>query len=502
MEEKNGTQSAPGQAAEPNSVEASVRAAALARIDGAKTNAEHTQRAVEEALAAERMRVADIRGIVRNANLPDGVGEALADDLIKQNASVDQVRKVVLDHLVRGSDAFATDGHVRIGAGEDRRDKFIRGATASIIERAGHTETILAAKTVKRIAPYLKDAETDAGEFRGMRLVDLARSALEMRGVSTKGLHGEALVKRALQYRDAGMNTTSDFTVLLESAVNRVFLGRYATIPVSWPLWCARKSVQDFRTTTFYRPGSFGKLDSVGEAGEIKHKNIPDGGKATLTPATKGNIIGITRRAIVNDDLGVFRDLGAGLGEAAALTVESDAWGLFSSGLGVNAPDGTALFDAAHGNIGTTGAMSVATLDSIRSKMALQKDTSSNAFLAARPSILLVPVELGGTAKVFNSSSADPTDNKSSGVANKVQGLFPGGIIDSPYLSALSAVRHYGLADPSILPVFAVGFLDGQEAPRIESRESFEVDGLQMRVVLDYGVAVLGYRGAVTCAGQ
>ena len=69
----------------------------------------------------------------------------------------------MLDHLVRGSDAFATDGHVRIGAGEDRRDKFIRGATASIIERAGHTETILAAKTVKRIAPYLKDAETDAG---------------------------------------------------------------------------------------------------------------------------------------------------------------------------------------------------------------------------------------------------------------------------------------------------------------------------------------------------
>ena len=483
--------------AAPNAVEEATRAAAERREQEAAQAAVANSRATERALKAERERVIEIRSLVRSAKL----GDELADRLIREDAKIEDVRKAVLEHLTRQDTEIRTEAHFSIG--EDVREKFIRGATASILERTGHSETIEAAKK-GRLGKHFANVSTDPGEFRGWRLYDLARHSLEMRGASTRGLHGEALVKRALEFRgDAGMNVAGDFAVLLESVVNKVFLGRYSAIPVTWPSLCARRSVNDFRATTFYRPGTFGALDTVTEAGEIKHKNIPDGAKATLTPGTKGNIIGISRRAIVNDDLGAFRDLAAGLGEAAALTVEQDAWTMITtaSGLGANAPDGVALFNAAHSNIGSTGAMSVATLDSMRAKMALQKDASSNVYLAARPAILLVPVELAGTAKVFNSSAADPTDYKNSNVANRVNGLFRE-IIDSPYLSANSAVRVYALADPNLLPVFAVGFIDGQEAPRIDSEQSFNYDGLQMKVVLDYGTAVIDYRGAVTCAGQ
>jgi hypothetical protein len=75
-------------------------------------------------------------------------------------------------------------------------------------------------------------------------------------------------------------------------------------------------------------------------------------------------------------------------------------------------------------------------------------------------------------------------------------------IVDSPYLSAQSSTRHYLLADPMLYPVFAVGFIDGQEAPRIETEQSFGFDGIQMKVILDYGTAALDFRGAVTLAGQ
>ncbi len=466
----------------------------------AEANGAVARDAAQRAAAAERERIAEVTKLVRRTTL----GDAFAEKVIKAGTPVDEVRKIVLDELARASERDNIDGHVRFEAGDDARDKFIRGGVASILVRAGHSDMIEAAKTNKRVGKFLADASSDPGEFAGMRLIDLARASLERRGISTRGLHGERLVERALQYRgDSGFNSTGDFTVLLETAVNKIFLGRYATIPVTWPMWCARKSVQDFRTSTFYRPGSFGTLDSVSEQGEVKHKNIPDGAKATLTPATKANIIGITRRALVNDDLGAFRDLAAGLGEAAARTVEADAWALITAagGLGANAPDGVALFNAAHANIGSAGAMSVATLDSMRAKMALQKDPSAVAYLALRPSVLLVPVELGGTAKVFNTSAADPTDYKNSAVANKVQGLFPGGIIDSPYLSASSATRHYALADPNLGPVFAVGFIDGREAPDMKTEESLGYDGVQMRVILDYATAVLDYRGGVTCAG-
>jgi phage head maturation protease len=456
------------------------------------------QEAADRAMAAERERGIEIRRIVGRTDL----GEALAERFIAANTPIDKVREHVLNHLASRDRETQTDGVLRFEAGDDKSEKFVRGALASILERTGHLETIAKAKTVPRLAKHFSGIATDSGEFGGMRMHDLARYALEMRGRSCKGLHGEILIRKALESRgDQGFNTTSDFAILLETAVNKIFLGSYAMVPVTWPIWCGRKSVQDFRTSTFYRPGTFGVLDSVGEAGEIKHKNIPDGEKRTMTPGTKGNIIGITRRALANDDLGAFQNLAAGLGMAAAFTVEADAFAMVTanSGLGVTY-DANPLFHSSRINIGPTGAMSPATLDGARAIMAKQKDPSANQFLALRPAIWLGPVELGGVAKQLNTSTTDPTDNKAQGVSNKVLNLFRE-TVDSPYLSAQSATRHYLLADPTMFPVFAVGFLDGQEAPRIDSEQSFGYDGVQMKVILDYGVAALDYRGAVTCAG-
>jgi hypothetical protein len=475
---------------------AATRSALNARIEQAKQLAAAREAAAEDARVNERTRQLGIRKIAEEA----GLGGSWADDLIEADCTVEQAREEAFKAMTRKEPGI--EPYVRIAPGEDARDKFVRGASAWLIERSGHAETIIEARKVHRLAHHFTGMTTDPGEFRNMRMTDLARYALELRGRLSKGLHGEALIRAALQTRgDQGFNTTSDFAILLETAVNKIFLGQYALAPVTWPLWAGRKAVQDFRTSTFYRPGTFGVLDSLTEAGEIKHKNIPDGEKRTLTPGTKANIIGITRRALANDDLGAFQNLASGLGLAAALTVESDMFALITanSGLGISY-DANPLFHTSRSNIGPTGAMSAATLDGGRAVMAKQKDPSSNQFLALRPAVWLGPVELGGIAKQFNSSTTDPTDNKAQGVTNKVMNLFRD-IVDSPYLSAQSATRHYMLADPALYPVFAVGFIDGQEAPRIETEQSFGFDGVQMKVVLDYGTAVLDFRGAVTLAG-
>lgn len=474
------------------------RSLSAARIEAAKVTAEATAAAAEQAAAEELIRGTEIRSLARRWSM----GDDWAENLIRARVTVDDAKTAILEMGARRDGEFNPSGAHRIAAGEDASEKFVRGATAWILERSGHTNMIAEAKKVQRLAHNFTDVSTDPGEFRGMRMTDLARAALELRRRPTTGLYGESLIRAALQTRgDQGFNTTSDFAILLETAVNKIFVGQYALAPVTWPSWAGRKSVNDFKTSTFYRPGTFGVLDSVGESGEIKHKNIPDGEKRTLTPATKANIIGITRRALANDDLGAFQNLASGLGMAAALTVESDAFALVTanSGLGINY-DANPLFHTSRSNIGPTGAMSPATLDGGRATMAKQKDPSSNQFLALRPSVWLGPVELGGQAGQFNRSTTDPTDNKAQGVANRVLNLF-GTIVDSPYLSAVSATRHYLLADPTLYPVFAVGFIDGREAPRIETEQSFNFDGVQMKVVLDYGTAVLDFRGAVTCAG-
>ena len=139
-------------------------------------------------------------------------------------------------------------------------------AFSGILFRAGLMETVRAAKKVERFEHHFASIDTEPGEFRKMRLTDMATRALEMRGQPTRGLFGMDLVERALTFRDSGMNSTSDFAVLLETAVNKVFLGQYAITPVTWPRWCGRKSLNDFRTSTFYRPGTFGALDNVPES--------------------------------------------------------------------------------------------------------------------------------------------------------------------------------------------------------------------------------------------
>jgi hypothetical protein len=480
-------------------VDGLVAAARESNAQRAAENAAISARAVEEAHAEERVRISEINKLVRMTKL----GDEFADRLIKAGTKVDKVREIVLQELARSDENSPISGHIRFEAGEDKRDKFVRGACASIFQRAGIGETIAAAKKNERLAAQFADVPTDPGEFRGMRLIDLARHALEMRGVSVRGLHGEALVKRALEYRDAGMNTTSDFAVLLETAVNKTFLGQYAITPTTWQRWAGKKSVQDFRTATFYRPGSFGVLDSVSEAGEIKHKNIPDGAKAQLTASTKGNIIGITRRAIVNDDLGAFQNLAAGLGQAAAFSVESDAFALITAnaGLGTTQSDAQPLFHANRSNIGATGAMSVTTWDSAAAIMAVQKDVSAQMILDLKPAVWLGPKGLESTAKVLNTSTIDPTVSKGQ-APNPVNGMVRD-VIGTGRLPGTggTTTRHYFLADPGLFPVFAVGFIDGQEAPVITSQQSFEYDGMQIRILFDYGVAILDYRGAVACAG-
>jgi hypothetical protein len=104
----------------------------------------------------------------------------------------------------------------------------------------------------------------------------------------------------------------------------------------------ATGTVSDFRAHNRYRMGSFGALDALNENGEFKNKAISDAEKATITAATKGNIINVSRQMIVNDDMGAFFALPAMLGRAAALSVEVDVYALLAqnAGLGPTLSDG------------------------------------------------------------------------------------------------------------------------------------------------------------------
>ncbi|WNG45272.1 hypothetical protein F0U60_15010 [Archangium minus] len=380
---------------------------------------------------------------------------------------------------------------------DDAQDKFIRGTGAWLIRRSGHASEV--ERAAKLGAYGSAGIELDPGEFRGMTLADLARECLERRGVDARRMQRSELFSRALNLR-TGYQTSSDFALVLENALHKLLLGAYALTADTWKRFCRQGTVKDFRASGRYRTGSFGVLDDVGESGEIKNKAIPDGEKVEISIGTKGNIISISRVALINDDMGVFQDLATKFGRAAALTIEEHVYRELrkNSGLGPTQPDGNPFFHASRSNINATSSgLSVAGINADRVVMAQQKDPSGNEFIDLRPAVLVIPIGLGGDARVINDAQYDTTANTFQ-KPNSVRGLFRD-IVDTP---RLEGTRRYLFADPNIAAAIEVAFLEesGSE-PRLDMRKGFEVDGISWRVVLDYGVAFIDHRAAVTNAG-
>ncbi len=403
--------------------------------------------------------------------------ECLTDPALR----LEDVRAKLLDALGAGATPATPAGHApRVEVVEDELDKRRTAVSAALLVRAG-----LGDDTTR--------AALHNNPFRGARLLDIARGSLERAGVRHSGLSQMEIVAAAFT------TSTSDFPVLLENTMHKSLLRAYAAADLTWPKFCMRGSVGDFRAHTRYRTGSFGNLDTVSELNEFTNKSVPDGQKASITATTKGNVVNLSRQAIINDDLGAFVGLTSALGRAAARTVEAAVYALLgeNSGLGPTMGDSVVLFNAAHGNIGTAGALSVTSIEDARVKLASQTDISGIEYLDLRPAVLVVPMASGGTARVINNAEYDPDTASKLQRPNMVRGLFRE-IVDTP---RLSGTRFYVFADPSDAPVIEVAFLDGQDTPYLELQNGFEVDGARYKVRLDFGVAALDWRGAVTNAG-
>jgi hypothetical protein len=446
-------------------------------------------RAAEEAEKQERARVQGIQTALRTAKLEP----AFADQLVKDGKTLDEARTAIFAKMAETEEKAETrNTHVTFG--EDAREKWLRGAANWLIVRSG-----LASIVAKHEG--IKESEMNPGEFRGLSLLELARQVLEQAGRQVRGLDKMRLVAEAFTVRGVITQSTSDFAVLLENVMHKVVQAAYATTPDTWTRFCGTSTVSDFRAHNRYRLGSFGALDALNESGEFKRKSIPDAEKASITAATKGNIINVSRQMIVNDDMNAFSSLSSKLGRAAKMSVEIDVYALLAlnAGLGPTQSDAQPLFHANRSNVGASAALSAAAIDADRVVMASQKDPSLNEFLDLRPSVLLLPVGLGGQARIINQSQYDPDAvvNKAQMKPNVVVGLF-GDVVDTP---RITGTRRYLFADPSIAPVIEVAFLDGQQNPVLETKDGWDVDGAEIKVRLDYGVGAVDFRGAITNAG-
>lgn len=430
-------------------------------------------------LAADKARRASIRQMAQPfmayAGLPEFVA-GLEDD---SAVSAEVAGHRILARLGQGAEPIAGGRVVTVADETDkRRDAMVQ----AMLIRAGKAD----AQTV---------SASGSNPFRGRTLLAMAEASLVAAGVDTRQF-GDSRKLVAASFTQSG----SDFPILLENTMHKTLLGAYALQALTWSRFCKRGTVSDFRAHNRYRVGSLGNLQPKNELGEYKNVAIPDGEKSSIAATTKGFILGISREAIINDDLGALTDQAAAAGRAAARTVEVDVYALLNAngGLGPIMQDGKALFHVDHGNIDATGAaISVTRLDAMRVLMAQQRDVSGNDFLDLRPAVLLCPVGMGGNARVVIGAEYDTEVSNKFQVPNKVRGLVRD-IVDTP---RMSGTRYHLLADAGEAAAIEVAFLDGNETPYLETAQAFDTDGGKLKVRLDYGVAGHDWRGAVTNAG-
>ncbi len=415
--------------------------------------------------------------------------------------SIEKVREVFCDALAKKSEAIGPGSNGQrpdVVPVEDERDKRVTGITAALLHRAGISDLIRKGAKKRPNFIALQNVELDPGEFRGMSLLEHARESLERnkpgssRGRSKMEVVGDF-------FNLAGAQTTSDFATALEEALHKTLLAAYAISPDKWTRICKIGTVSDFRVHNRYRLGFLGGLDVVLENGEFENKSLADATKETQQAKTYGNILALSRQAIINDDMGVFNGVAATLGRAAGLSIELAFFALLAenSGFGPDMNDGKALFHVDHNNIGAGAAISVVAIEADRVIMAAQTDQSGNEILDLKPAKLLLAAGLGGTARVINQAQYDPDTANKLQRPNMVLGLFDD-IIDT---GRLSGTRRYMFADPAVAPVIEVAFLEGEQEPFMEMQDGWRVDGVEWKVRHDFGVAAIDYRGALTDAG-
>ncbi len=110
------------------------------------------------------------------------------------------------------------------------------------------------------------------------------------------------------------------------------------------------------------------------ETGEFRRGTMLDT-EETYSLTTYGVIFGISRQALVNDDVGAFASITQRLGQAAAAFEAQNLVDLLTSnaGLGPTMKDGQKLFATAHSNVNTVTGAAPSDTTLTAAKLAMRK---------------------------------------------------------------------------------------------------------------------------------
>jgi len=403
---------------------------------------------------------AQINAEIRSIGQLAGLDTAFTDGLIDRSATVDQARAAAFGEMQRRSSMQVNTQRVTVGFSND--DPAVR--RERIAEGLAH-----------RMSPGLVTLTDPARPYAHFTIADIATEQLRQRGEPVTGMSRHELITRAI--------TTGDLPLLTQSSVNRVARERYKIAQSPLKALGRQAKAVDFRAKTAVLIDGNLKPETVNEQGEYKSGRLVQGGE-TYAVKKYGKTLSVTLEALVNDDLGLFNRITMMMTDGATAT-ESD---LLAQTILSNPAmsDGKAVFHADHGNLAGAGTALDAENLSVGRKGIRDQTSPAGYPLNLAPKFLLVgsALETDGE-KVLAAIQPTTTDD-----VNPFSGKLTL-VVDS----RITGKQFYLSADPASIDGFEWAYLEGEEGPHIETRQGWEVDGIDFKCRLIFGAGWIDYRG-------
>lgn len=424
-----------------------------------------------EGAQAERLRAEEIGQIAKI--LPASEREAFTASAIKANKSADQVRKDVFELLAARSEAeHQTASHA-----------------PSITRDAGETmRSGIEASLLYKFDPKAYPLKEGLGrEYMGLSLLEISRECLRAKGVSMIGKNRDEVALSAI--------TTSDMPNILANVANKTLRQGYQASPRTFTAFARQVSASDFKPINRVQLSDLPALTGLNEKGEYT-RVAPSDAKETYSLATYGNVVSITRKTIINDDLNALTRIPFQMGVAAATLESNTVWNIFLSPPTMT-ETGRALFHATDKTkiTGAGSALALAGLAAGRAQMRKQKGPKGT-YLNLTPKFLLVPPDLETTAyQLIYPMGLVATTTSTVAIPAWVQSMVP---VVEPRLADLAtygATAWYLAAEPTMIDTIEFCYLEGQDGVYIETRQGFDVDGFEIKARLDFAAAAIDFRG-------
>ncbi|MDR0337074.1 MAG: Mu-like prophage major head subunit gpT family protein [Planctomycetaceae bacterium] len=281
---------------------------------------------------------------------------------------------------------------------------------------------------------------------------------------------------------------------ILSGIAHKTLLEGYNSIDETWKKIVKFGSVNNFYKHERYRMLTNFTFEKLSPDGEFKHGKLGEENYEQSIDSF-GIMFTLTRKMIINDDLGAFMDIPLNIGRGAAIAINDAVWQTFLTGKTL---DGKPIFDTSHSNILSNTMLDVDGLTEAETHFLTQEMPKIDKKDKARPlnipaKYLIVPTALKVKAEILMKSLVLDGATELSGNTNPHSGKFE--VISSPYLQSgnydgSSASNWYLMTDPNRLAGIEIAFLSGKQQPTVESADAdFSTLGVQFRGFIDFGVS-------------